>query len=603
MRRPMAAPQGVVPQGQERIDPVVVEIVRGALQAIQGEMEALIERTAMSPFIREKKDFHTALFDARGRMIASKSLPQAADIVGPILERYPSQSMRKGDIYWYNDCYASRGAVSHTSDQVFVAPVFAGEKLFGYAHSWAHFNDIGGMRPGSLSSDCTEIFQEGIIVPPVRVARDGEMSDELLRLFYRNSRFPAVVQGDTRAAIAAIRLGEKRLEELIARFGATQLDAAFDALIARTERATRAAFRARVAPGEYRFTETVDGDGHGSGPIRLRYKLSVTADRIVLDMTESDDQVRGPVNFLMNETTPGLALTSYLLGGNTQHPMNHGAVGLIDEVKLRSGSIVRPEFPAPLGLRGVTMMRNIAGCLGLMNVATGGQAMAAHSAYVIWHVRGRGADGKLYLMSDGVGVGYGARPTADGNDAIYLVAQENYPVEFLDAVYPFRVRRYAINRDTGGPGRWRGGCGLVRELEVLAPEGMVSVRIDAVDFPPWGVNGGQAARPGRCVINPGRADERVLGPLSDGNMVKTGDVIRVETGGGGGWGHPFDREADRVLDDVLGGFVSRDSAERDYGVVLTADGRAVDAAATERSRSDRPASGMFHRAGYHAMLD
>jgi N-methylhydantoinase B len=585
---------------RQAADPVVTEIVRGALRSIQSEMEALIERTAMSPFIREKKDFHTALFDRDGRLIASKSLPIASNIIPPILERYPVETMRRGDIYWYNDCYASRGAVSHTSDQVFVAPVFADGVLFAYAHSWAHFNDIGGMRPGSLSPDCTEIFQEGIIVPPVRVARDGVLSEELLRLFFRNSRFPAMVQGDTRASLAAIRLGERRLEELIARFGVGALQASFDALIARTGQVARQRLRELIPDGEYHFTETVDGDGQGSGPIRIRYKLSMSGNGAVLDLTGSDDQVRGPLNFLMNESTPRLALTSYLTGGNAQHPINHGALGLIDEVKLRPGSIVQPKFPAPLGLRGVTMMRNLSGLLGLMNVATDGQAMAAHSAYVIWYVRGRTDDGEFYLMSDGVGVGYGARPFADGNDAIYLVAQENYPVEFLDAVFPVRVREYAVNPDTGGPGRWRGGCGMVRELELLAAEGMVSVRIDSVDFPPWGVSGGHCARPGRCVINPGRPDERVLQPLSDGNIVRRGDIIRVETGGGGGWGHPFDREPERILQDVLGGFVSRSSAEADYGVVLTGD--SVDIAATERRRADRPPSALFHRHDYMTSL-
>ena len=155
--------------------------------------------------------------------------------------------------------------------------------------------------------------------------------------------------------------------------------------------------------------------------------------------------------------------------------------------------MLQPRFPAPLGMRGVTMMRNMAACLGLLNVATGGQAMAAHSAYVIWYLRGRDDEGELFLLSDGLGVGYGARPTADGNDAVYLVAQENFPSEFLDSVFPVRVRSYAINPDTGGPGRWRGGCGLIREVEVLAPEAMVSMRIDSVEHPPWGVAGGHAA--------------------------------------------------------------------------------------------------------------
>lgn len=589
--------------GAARCDPVTLEIVRGALRAIQGEMEALIERTAMSPFIREKKDFFAAIFDAAGNLVVGSNLPLFGDVIGPIAEHYPLAAMRPGDIYWFNDCYASRGAVSHSPDQVFVMPVFAEDRLAAFAQSWAHFNDIGGMRAGSLSPDCTEIFQEGIIVPPVRVAREGVLSDELLRVFARNSRFPAMVQGDTRASIAAIRLGERRLLELFARFGRARIEDAFRLLIDRTEAAVRERLLALVPEGRHRFTETIDGDGQGSGPIRLRYALSVANGRASLDTGGSDDQVPGPVNFLMSPSVPRMVLGAYLLGESGDHLLNAGAERAIDEVLVREGSVLQPRFPAPLGLRGMTLMRSIAACLGLLNVATAGRSMASHSAYVIWYIRGRDAEGELFLMSDGLGVGYGARPTADGNDAVYLVAQENYPAEFLDQVYPVRVRRYAVNPDTGGPGRWRGGCGLIREIEVLAPEAVLSVRIDSVDHAPWGTAGGLAAGSGRCVVNPGRAGERVVAPVSDGTIVRRGDVVRIETGGGGGWGHPFDREPERVLADVQGGFVSRDSAARDYGVVLRDDGGAVDAAATARARTRRPEAKLFHRGGYCAAFE
>ena len=583
-------------------DPITVEIVRGALRAIQSEMEAVIERTAMSPFIREKKDFYAALFDGEGRLVVGSNLPVFGDVVGPIAEHYPLDTMRPGDIYWFNDCYASKGAVSHSPDQVFVAPVFAEGQLVAFAQSWAHFNDIGGMRPGSLSPDCTDIFQEGIIVPPVRVAREGVIVDELLRLFYRNSRFPDMVKGDTRASMAAIRLGERRLAELFQRFGPAKTASAFDQLIEETASELRRRLHALVPAGRYAFTDTVDSDGQGHGPIKLRYRLDVTPDKVVLDTSESDDQVPGPVNFLMSPSVPAMVFGSYLVGDSSQSILNAGVEQAIDEVIVRPGSVLQPKFPAPLGMRGVTMMRNMACCLGLLNVATGGKAMAAHSAYVIWYLRGRDDKGELFLLSDGLGVGYGARPSADGNDAVYLVAQENFPSEFLDSVFPVRVIRYAINPDTGGPGRWRGGCGLIREIEVLAPEAMVSMRIDSVEHPPWGVLGGQAAGTGRCVVNPGRPDERLLRPLSDGNIVKRGDVVRVETGGGGGWGHPFDREPERVLGDVRGGFVGRSSAEKDYGVVLTRDGMEVDLAATAKRRAQRPAVKLFHRHGYHEVL-
>ena len=584
-------------------DPVTLQIVRGALRAIQGEMEAVIERTAMSPFIREKKDFYAALFDSTGRLIVGSNLPVFGDVVGPIAEHYPLDSMRPGDIYWFNDCYASRGAVSHSPDQVFVAPVFAEDRLAAFAQSWAHFNDIGGMRAGSLSPDCTEIYQEGIIVPPVRVAREGVIVDELLRLFYRNSRFPEMVKGDTRASMAAIRLGERRLGELFGRFGRATTEDAFARLLAETEREVRGRLRALVPEGSHAFTDTVDSDGQGHGPIKLRYRLDVTAERIVLDTSASDDQVPGPVNFLMSSAVPAMVFGSYLLGEGSEAILNAGVEKAIDEVIVRPGSVLQPTFPAPLGMRGVTMMRNMATCLGLLNVATGGQVMAAHSAYVIWYLRGRDDHGELFLLSDGLGVGYGARHTADGNDAVYLVAQENFPSEFLDSVFPVRVLRYAINPDTGGPGRWRGGCGLIREIEVLAPEATISMRIDSVEHPPWGVAGGHAAGTGRCVVNPGRTNERTLRPLSDGNIVRRGDVVRVETGGGGGWGHPFDREPERVLADVRNGFVSQASALSHYGVVLAGDGLCIDAESTAARRSQRPQSKLFHRHGYHAAFD
>jgi N-methylhydantoinase B len=583
-------------------DPVTLEIVLGALRATQSEMEALIERTAMSPFIREKKDFYAALFDGAGRLIVGSNLPIFGDVIGPIVEHYPLSTMQPGDIYWYNDCYASRGAVSHSPDQVFACPVFCNGEIVAFAQSWAHFNDIGGMRAGSLSPDCEEIFQEGIIVPPVLVVRDGRFNEELIRVFTRNSRFPAMVQGDTRASIAAIRLGERRLDELFRRFGRAAMLDAFDQLVERTRSAVRRRFHALIPSGEYRFADSLDSDGQGHGPVTLRYRLAVGEDRIELDTTESDDQFPGPVNFLMSPSVPAAVFATYLLGESGEHLINAGAEQLLDKTHLREGSVLQPRFPAPLGLRGMTLMRHMAVCLGLIATATGGEAAAAHSAYVIWYLRGRDERDELFLMSDGIGVGYGARPFADGHDAVYLVAQENYPAEFLEAIYPVRLRRYAINPDTGGPGRWRGGCGIIREFELLAPEAVISVRVDGIDFPPWGVKGGREGGAGRCVINLGGNDERPVAPVSDGTVLRRGDVVRIETGGGGGYGHPYDREPSRVAADIRGGFVSAASAEADYGVVLRHD-LTVDDAATRRRREQRPPVALFHRGHYRDALD
>jgi N-methylhydantoinase B len=581
-------------------DPVTLEIVRGAIRAAQAEMEALIERTAMSAFIREKKDFYTALFDADGVMAVGSNVPVFGDICGPVFRDFPPDSMKPGDLYWYNDCYGSRGAVSHSNDQVFLAPVFHGEQRVAFVMGWAHFADIGGLRPGSISPDATDIFQEGIIVPPTKLIAAGEVNASALNIFYRNSRFPRQAQGDTRALMASVELGVARMAEIAGRFGADVLADALRQLFERTRTTVREHLKKTFPVGTHRFTDRIDGDGHGSGTLRIRFALTRTADdRFILDATETDDQSHGPVNFLMNPDVPGMALGLYFLGGDATQVVNAGGPRALDEVRLREGSLVQPRFPAALGMRGLTMMRVLAALNGLVSVA-GGEAPAAHAAYVIMLLRGT-AGGKPFLMSDGIGVGYGARSFADGIDAVYFVAQENYPVEFLELEYPIRLTEYAMHRDSGGPGRYRGGCGIVRQYEVLAEEAVLAVRVDGVENPPWGAAGGMSGRPGRVVLNPGTPAERLLRPLSDGNKVVRGDVLRIETGGGGGRGHPFDRPPEAVLADVLGGAVSADAAERDYGVVVR--GGAVDAAATEARRADRPETKEFHRGSYAHVLD
>ncbi|NKC31219.1 hydantoinase B/oxoprolinase family protein [Falsiroseomonas selenitidurans] len=581
-------------------NPVTLEIVRGAIRAAQAEMEALIERTAMSAFIREKKDFYTALFDADGVMAVGSNVPVFGDICGPVFRDFPIETIRPGDLYWYNDCYGSRGAVSHSNDQVFLAPVFLDDVRVAFVMGWAHFADIGGLRPGSISPDATEIFHEGVIIPPTRLIREGEINHAALNIFYRNSRYPAQAQGDTRALMASVELGVVRMREVAQRFGAPVLADALRQLLARTRDTVRERLRRTFPVGTHRFTDRIDGDGHGSGTLRLRFALTRTPDdRFILDATETDDQSPGPVNFLMNPDVPGMALGLYFLGGDPTQVVNAGGPQSLDEVRLREGSLLFPRFPAALGMRGLTMMRMLAALNGLVSVA-GGEAPAAHAAYVIMLLRGT-MDKKPFLMSDGIGVGYGARGFADGIDGVYFVAQENYPVEFLELEYPVRLREYALNRDSGGPGRWRGGCGIVREYEVMAEEAVLAIRIDGVENPPWGAAGGQSGGPGRVVVNPGTPGERALRPLSDGNRLVLGDILRIETGGGGGRGHPFDRPPGAVLADVLGGLVSVTAARESYGVVI--DGRAVDEAATQALRAQRPETRAFHRRSYADALD
>ncbi len=591
-------------QASRLCNPITLEIIQGAIMAAQREMEALIERTAISAFIREKKDFYTALFDERGVMAVGSMVPIFGDITTPVFEHFPIQTMRPGDLYWYNDCYGSYGAVSHSNDQVLLMPVFHGDRLCAFVMSWAHFADIGGMRAGSISPDATEIWQEGIIIPPTKLIDQGVTNEAALAIFHRNSRFPDQSIGDMSALMASVQLGSARVAEIVDRFSADVVSDALAQLLDRTRRLVRRRLSETFDYGTHRFTDAIDsdGNGNGNGPFHLRFAIirekgADGQDRFIFDATETDDQAPGPVNLLLNKSIPGMALGLFYLGGDPGQVCNAGGPLAIDEVRLREGSLVKPRWPAPLGMRGLTMMRVLATLNGLVNAA-GGQAPAAHAAYVVALIRGKYTeDGTQhpFLLADGIGVGYGVRAFADGIDAVYFVAQENYPIEFTELGYPVRFINYGMVCDSGGPGQFRGGAGILREYEILADIAMLGIRIDGVVNPPWGIKGGQAGRPGRIIVNPGTPDERQLKPLSDGNMLKKGDVVRIETGGGG-YGHPYDRDAEKVAEDVRAGIVSPDAAATDYGVVMA--GARLDAAATAALRADRPAAKAFHRGEY-----
>ena len=589
------------------VDAVTVEIIKGALRSAQAECEALLERTAMSPVIREKQDYFIGFYDAGGRLVTGTKLPLFGDVMRPILDRFPADDIRPGDIFWYNDCYASRGGVSHTSDQVFATPAFVNGQLIAFAQSWAHFRDIGGAWPGSNTPGTESIFQEGIIVPPVRLYREGVLNTDLFETFVRNSRFPLHARGDTRALTAAVRLGEKRLQELFGRFGTDRLLGAVEAMIEQTRRVFLRRMTELFPPGgRWRFADRVDADGKGNGPFTVRMELESRPDGFTLDTTKSDPQAKGPINFLMNPTVPNTVFGLYLLADDDSVMMNEGLLRAIKDVRTKEGTIIQPAWPAPLGQRSNSLARVISCGIGLIAQARGGDSPAASSIYTIYTLTGRQPhDDSLFYKSGGHGTGQGARPFADGLDVIYYVAQQNYPIEFMESDFPVRIRTYAIRCDSGGPGRWRGGCGVVREMEVLVDGATLNTRMDNVANPPWGVKGGQSGRPGRFVLNPGTPDARELPRLAQGIATRKGDVVRLESTGGGGWGHPFDREPWRVRQDVLGGFVSVEAARSDYGVALK-DGkdREVDEATTAALRAERPqADGMFHRHGAYRDAD
>jgi len=583
------------------LDGITLELIKGALQSARVEMEAIIERTAMSPFIREKKDYYTAFFDRDGRLIISTALPMAAgNLIDCIFVHYPRDQMRSGDLYIYNDSYGSRGAVSHNNDMVFVAPVFSGDRIIAFAEAWGHLWDIGGMVPGSISPAASDVFQEGIVVPPSRVLREGVWNEELIRTFVRNTRFPVMTRGDMSAIMAAVQLGGGRLEEIVDRFGAAVLEAGFAGMLDQSERALRNALAERVPDGRYSFRDFIDSDSVSDRSYAVGVTVEKRGETISLDFTGSDDQAQGAINFIMDSSVPKTMCGLYFTGQEAGIALNGGFHRAIGEVKTRPGSIVAPHEPAPLGMRSHCLTRVNSALFGAFARATGGHVPAASSVYVLYYLRSWNADRSLDLCIEGLAVGFGGRPHADGIDAVYYVAQKNYPVEFAEMEFGVRVEAYAIHADSGGPGLHRGGCGIVRDLRVIGEEAVIGLRMDNIRWPAWGVNGGMGGRPGRAVVNPGTTEERELRPLSEGNRLKKGDLVRIVTSGGGGWGLPLLREPEQVRDDALDGFISAASASRDYGVVLSDDLWTADVPATKARRAElaRLPRGLFHRHDY-----
>jgi len=574
------------------VDPVVVEIIRGALKSCGDEMESVIERTSMSPFIREKADHFSGLTDRQARLLYTTNDRAGPGMIETIWEKYPAAVMQPGDVYWMSDPYLLKGAISHSPDMCFIAPAFWGGRLIGYSLCFGHFWDVGGSRPGSISPHSTDIFQEGLAVPQIRIVERGRLNDDLYRLVLRNSRFPDMLEGDTRAMMAATRIGQSRLTELFERYGEEQTEACFDALLARCESVVRRNIASYGKPGRYRFADYVDDDCVTETPYRIELEVDVEGDQVTrVDCSGSDDQAKGPINYLLHPDICRMMFSRFLLHDDPTVAQNQGAYRSVGEVKLRPGSLLQPIRPAPLGMRAHTMHRFLNAVLGIFAQASAGGTPAGSPDYVlvIMHTQDP-KSGKYVLCTDGLGVGQGARAFADGLDVIYSRRQKNYPMEFLENMYAMRIERYDIAPDSGGPGEFRGGLGMIRDYRMLADNVTLATRMANRKSPPWGVRGGMAGRIGEIVVNPGQADERRIPGFSEGVKLKRGDLVRVVSAGGGGYGDPLARAVERVADDVADGFVTVAGARNDYGVIIAADTLVVDVAATEEERARRRAA-------------
>jgi N-methylhydantoinase B len=584
------------------LDPVTLEIVEGTLAAVEREVETAIGRTARSPMIRDAHDFRAGIHDARLRKLTGRSY---SALVHPVVRDFPLATMRPGDVFFHNDVYLSEGGIGHLPDLCVTVPVFAGGRVVAFVQAFGHHDDIGGAVPGSMPSHATSVFEEGLMVPPIRLWDAGVPNRAALTIMTRNSRMPESLAADLDAECSACLMGARRLAELFERYGDATVEACFDAIVDQTTEAFRRALLSRIPAGTWTWEDYAEHDG--VDPPRLhaqRITLTKTATdggRLILDFTGTSPQAKGPINhcgdyaggnFLKKWLAPILRNLAETPERAAELDVNEGVVPLLELRFPPKGTLLTPVFPAPTNARTFVILRLLGVLAGVLAKATGGAMPADQETIRYTGVYGDDAAGRPYLMREVLGGGSGGRPYADGEDTVHVVPDSrNIPVEFAEARWPFLVERLGLAVDSGGPGRHRGGLGYEKHLRMLRDAHFMSIA-DRSLLACWGVAGGRAGRPFEVVIDPGGPAERAVDALADAEPVRAGELIRIRTTGGGGWGDPLDRPYDEVVRDVRWGKVSVAGARDDYGVVVT--GGPDDAAV------DRPASDALRAAGQAA---
>jgi N-methylhydantoinase B len=568
-----------------RVDPILLQIVEGTLGSIEAEVEAAIERTARSPMIRDQHDYRAGIHDRRCRKLTGRSY---SAMVQPVVRDFPPDTMRPGDVFYHNDVYLSEGSVGHLPDLTTTVPVFSGGRVVAFVQAFGHHDDIGGMVPGSMPAHATSAFQEGLMVPPIRLFSQGVRNDDVYRVIVRNSRTPESFAGDLDSEVAACQMGARRLERLFETYGAGTVEACFDALVRRCADTFRREILPKIPDGVYSFEDYIEHDGVAEPRLHvLHMTMTKTAGSIVCDLAGTGPQALGPINHA-GDYADGLFLRKWMaciLRNLADSPERAGELdineGICEVLELRfppKGTLVTPEFPAPTNARSFLILRLLGVFAGCLAQAVGGRMPADQETIRYWGVHGRDEDGRWYLLREVLGGGSGGRYYADGSDAIHIVPDsKNLPAEFAETRFPILVERLALATDSGGPGKRRGGLGYDKHIRVLRDAWFVSTA-DRARLGCYGLAGGAAGLPYRATL-----DGAALPGMNDDVPLAAGTLLRLRTTGGGGWGDPYEREPELVLSDVVRGLVSPESAERDYGVVIR-DGRVVELRRPARER-------------------
>ncbi|MEU4696097.1 hydantoinase B/oxoprolinase family protein [Nonomuraea dietziae] len=594
------------------VDPILVEIVEGTLASVEKEVETAIARTARSPMIRDAHDFRAGIHDIRLRKLTGRSY---SALVQPVVRDFPPETMNPGDVFFHNDVYLSEGGIGHLPDLCVTVPVFHRGEVVAFVQAFGHHDDIGGSVPGSMPSHARSVFEEGLMVPPIRLWERGVPNEAALRIMTRNSRMPDSLAGDLDAECSACLMGARRLAELFDRYGRAEVERCFDAIIDKTTETFRRELLSKIPEGTYVWEDYAEHDGVDEPRLHAqRITLTRVEDRLVIDFTGTSPQAKGPINhagdyadgvFLKKWLAPILRNLADTPERMAELDVNEGVVPLIEMRFPEKGTLLTPIFPAPTNARTFVILRLLGVLAGVLAKATNGRMPADQETIRYTGVYGEDGGGVPYLMREVLGGGSGGRWYADGEDTIHVVPDSrNIPVEFAEARWPFRVERLGLAVDSGGPGLFRGGLGYDKHIRMLRDASYMSIA-DRSILSCWGVNGGRAGRPFTVSV----AGQEMEG-LVDDHPVRAGEVIRIRTTGGGGWGSPYERDPEKVAADVRDGKVSLEGARTDYGVVFEEsagpEGGRVDVPATAALRArlaEEPVSFFDRGPGYPRLAD
>ena len=557
-------------RSNQPVDPITLSVIWGGFVSIGEEMGTTLRQTAFSDAVREGDDFSTAIFDRRGRMLAQGNftpghLGSMPHVVRSVMEYFPEETLKPGDALLVNDSAIGSG---HYPDCFVVMPVWFEDHIVGYATDICHHADMGGAVPGSQAiMGVTEAYQEGLRILPVKIMRDGEFCEDIMRIILGNVRVPNKVGGDLRAQANANFVGSRRLIRMYEQYGEDVMEAAIEEILDRSEQRIRDLIR-QMPEGVYEFEDHFDDSGPGTEPIRVHVQMEIKDGGITADFSKSSDQVPAGMNCYQTFTQCWLyfivkAYTDALL------PQNDGVIRAM-KIRGREGSAFNPVYPAPSGGRAVAQIRIYEAMNGVLAKLLPDRAMAAFSHWT--NIQMGGVDetnGETFILYDVVFAGYGGQAMKDGVEAMSPVMNcPNIPVEVHEAHNPVLIHRVEFIPDSAGPGKYRGGCGMRKDIELRTDSAILNLLGDRHKFEPYGLNGGGSGRLAETILNPDGENE--LMSSKERRELKRGDVVSVRLSGAGGFGDVAERDPAAIERDIAEGYITAQGAREMYGYMSDA---------------------------------